>query len=106
MDALTRLFTTIESRKKADPEKSYTAKLINKGREKIAQKLGEEAVEAVIEAVKGDKKKLAEESADLLYHLLVVWVDAGLKPDDIWKVLEERMSYSGNDEKKRRKGGD
>lgn len=103
---LNRLFDTIETRRKADPDKSYTAKLFARGRAKIAQKLGEEATEAVIEAIQGDKRKLAEESADLLYHLLVVWADAGLRPADIYAVIEDRMNYSGVDEKKRRKGGD
>lgn len=106
VDVLTRLFETIEARRKADPESSYTAKLFAKGRAKIAQKLGEEATEAVIEAIHGDKHKLAEESADLLYHLLVVWADAGLKPADIWAVIEDRMAYSGHDKKRSRKGGD
>lgn len=104
-ETLSRLYTTIESRKKDDPEQSYTAKLFAKGRSKICQKLGEEAVEAVIEAMKGDKKALAEESADLLYHLLVVWADAGLKPDDVFRIIESRMGLSGLDEKKARKGG-
>ena len=106
VEVLTRLFQTIEARKKADPESSYTAKLFSKGRAKIAQKLGEEAVETVIEAMKGDKRALAEESADLLYHLLVVWSDVGLEPADIWAVVEDRMGYSGHDKKRARKGGD
>lgn len=105
-ESLTQLFATIESRKKGDPAKSYTAKLFSKGRAKIAQKLGEEATEAVIEAMQGDKKCLAEESADLLYHLLVLWADTGVKPADVWAIIEDRMSYSGNDEKRHRKGGD
>jgi phosphoribosyl-ATP pyrophosphohydrolase len=105
-EPLNRLFETIESRKKADPESSYTAKLFSKGRAKIAQKLGEEAVEAVIEAMKSDKELLAQESADLLYHLLVVWADVGVKPDDVWAIIEERMNYTGHDKKKLKKGGD
>jgi phosphoribosyl-ATP pyrophosphohydrolase len=106
VDVLSKLFETIEARRKADPESSYTAKLFSKGRAKIAQKLGEEATEAVIEAIQGDKQKLAQESADLLYHLLVVWADAGMKPADVWAVIEDRMAYSGNDKKRARKGGD
>src|SRR6202012_3174130 len=70
-ETLDRLYKAILDRRGADPETSYTAKLFHRGRAKIAQKLGEEAVETVIEAVAGDKEKLAEESADLLYHLLV-----------------------------------
>lgn len=102
---LNQLFETIEQRRKADPEKSYTAKLFARGRAKICQKLGEEAVEVVIDAVKGDKKALAEESADLLYHLLVVWADVGLKPADVWAVIEDRVGTSGIEEKRHRKGG-
>lgn len=105
LSILNTLFDTIEKRKKADPEKSYTAKLFAKGRAKIAQKLGEEAVESVIEAMKGDKIKLAEESADLLYHLLVTWADVGITPTDVAAVIEDRMHYTA-DEKKKRKGGD
>jgi phosphoribosyl-ATP pyrophosphohydrolase len=105
-ESLATLFSTIESRRKADPSKSYTAKLFGKGRAKIAQKVGEEATEAVIEGIQGDKKRLAEESADLLYHLLVLWADAGVKPGDVWTIIEDRMSYSGDDEKRHRKGGD
>lgn len=102
---LDELFSTIASRKDGDPEKSYTAKLFARGRGKIAQKLGEEAVESVIEVMKGDKEKLAEESADLLYHLLVAWAEVGVKPADVWAVIEGRMNQSGHDEKRARKGG-
>src|SRR5258707_14760345 len=76
-EALERLWRVIESRRGADPETSYTAKLFARGREKIAQKLGEEAVEVVIEGVKGDRAALVGESADLLYHLLVLWARPG-----------------------------
>ena len=98
------LFATIQSRKGADPESSNTARLFARGRAKIAQKLGEEAVETVIEAVRGDKAKLAEESADLLYHLLVLWADAGLDPAEVYAILESRAGISGIEEKKNRKG--
>ena len=68
---------------------------------KIAQKVGEEAVEALIEAVRGDKKALTEESADLMYHLLVLWADSKVKASDVWCILEERFDSSGGiDEKK------
>lgn len=99
---LDRLGELVESRKGGDPEASHTARLLARGTAKIAQKTGEEAVEAVIEAVRGDREKLAEESADLLFHLLVLWADAGLKPADIWRVLERRQGISGVDEKKAR----
>ncbi|MGE3232038.1 MAG: phosphoribosyl-ATP diphosphatase, partial [Hyphomicrobium sp.] len=93
----------IESRRGADPATSNTARLFAKGTDKIAQKLGEEAVEAVIEGVRGRKKDLALESADLLYHLLVLWADRGVKPADVWQALADREGISGVDEKKRRK---
>ncbi|HEY8874750.1 MAG TPA: phosphoribosyl-ATP diphosphatase, partial [Stellaceae bacterium] len=76
-EALERLWRVIESRRGADPATSYTAKLFARGTAKIAQKLGEEAVEAVIEGVKGDRAALVGESADLLYHLLVLWAALG-----------------------------
>lgn len=97
------LFQTIAGRRGADPASSYTAKLFSRGTAKIAQKVGEEAVEAVIEAMCRDKAKLAEESADLLYHLLVLWADAGIQPADVYAVLESREGRSGIDEKKARK---
>lgn len=106
LSILNTLFDTIEKRRKADPDKSYTAKLFAKGRAKIAQKLGEEATETVIEAMLGDKRKLAEESADLLYHMLVVWADVGIAPADVAAVIKDRMGYSGEEAKKHKKGGD
>src|ERR1700674_711033 len=100
---LDRLWQVIESRRGADPETSYTARLFSRGRAKIAQKLGEEAVEAVIEGVRGDRAALTGESADLLYHLLVLWADIGLTPDDIAAELARREGISGIAEKKGRK---
>jgi len=100
---LDRLYKVIESRRGADPATSNTARLFAKGTDKIAQKLGEEAVEAVIEGVRGRKKDLALESADLLYHLLVLWADRGVKPAEVWQALSDREGISGIDEKKRRK---
>ncbi len=102
-DRLERLWRVIESRRGADPATSYTARLLARGRAKIAQKFGEEAVEAVIEAVAGDRAALTRESADVLYHLLVVWAEAGLSPDDIAAELARREGTSGIDEKKARK---
>jgi phosphoribosyl-ATP pyrophosphohydrolase len=100
---LDRLYKVIESRKGADPARSGTARLFAKGTEKIAQKLGEEAVETVIEGVRGKKKELAAESADLLYHLLVLWADRELKPAEVWATLADREGISGVEEKKNRK---
>src|SRR5579863_8423956 len=102
-EALERLWRVIESRRGADPATSYTAKLFRRGRAKIAQKFGEEAVEAVIEGVKGDATALIGESADVLYHLLVLWADMGLSPADIAAELARREGVSGIAEKKARK---
>jgi phosphoribosyl-ATP pyrophosphohydrolase len=102
-EALQRLWQVIDSRRGGDPKTSYTAKLFARGRAKIAQKLGEEAVEAVIEGVRGDAGALTGESADVLYHLLVLWADMGLTPDDIAAELARREGTSGIAEKKGRK---
>src|SRR5665213_2003203 len=102
-DILARLWTVIESRHGAKPDSSYTAKLFARGRDKIAQKFGEEAVEAVIEGVRGDGPALTRESADVLYHLLVLWAANGIGPDDVAAELAHREGLSGIDEKKARK---
>jgi phosphoribosyl-ATP pyrophosphohydrolase len=101
-EILDRLFAVIDSRRGADPKSSYTAKLLSEGRARIARKFGEEAIEAVIAATEGDKAALTAESADVLYHLLVAWADAGLAPADIWAELERREGVSGIDEKNSR----
>jgi len=102
-DALERLWRVIEERRGADPQNSYTAKLFSRGTAKIAQKLGEEAVETVIEGVKGDRAALTGESADLLYHLFVLWAASGVAPADIAAELVRREGVSGINEKKGRK---
>jgi phosphoribosyl-ATP pyrophosphohydrolase len=94
-----RLFSIIESRRGSDPKVSYTAKLLRQGTPKCAKKLGEEAVEASIAAVSGDREGLIGESADVLYHLLVVWAACGITPADIYAALAARESRSGVDEK-------
>lgn len=96
---LGRLYETVAARKDADPSRSYTAELFARGRPKIAQKLGEEALETVIAALAGDKDMLAAESADLLYHLTVLWADAGVTPGDVWAKLAAREGTSGLEEK-------
>lgn len=96
---LDQLFAVIEGRKGADPDSSYTAKLFAKGRGKIAQKLGEEAVETVIAALSQTPRHVASESADLLYHLLVLWAEAGVSPDEVWAELARRQGISGIAEK-------
>jgi phosphoribosyl-ATP pyrophosphohydrolase len=99
---LDRLFTVIASRRGGDPETSHTAKLFAEGSAKIAQKLGEEAIETVIEGVRGDPERIIAESADLLYHLLVLWADWGVAPAQVWRALESREGRSGVAEKKSR----
>lgn len=99
---LDQLFATIASRQGADASTSYTAKLFAEGRAKIARKLGEEAVETTIAALSEGKERVASESADLLYHLLVLWADCGLAPADIWAALAARQGKSGIDEKNSR----
>jgi phosphoribosyl-ATP pyrophosphohydrolase len=101
-EVLDALYQTILARRGADPESSYTAKLLHKGIPKIAQKLGEEAVEAVIEAVRGERAALAGECADLLYHLLVLLAALDLPPAEIYAALDKRRGTSGIDEKKSR----
>jgi phosphoribosyl-ATP pyrophosphohydrolase len=96
---LEHLYQVILSRRGADPTQSNTAKLFAKGKKKIAQKLGEEAVETLIEGVKGDKDGVISESADLLYHLLVLWAALDVKPEEIWDALRAREGISGIAEK-------
>jgi phosphoribosyl-ATP pyrophosphohydrolase len=96
---LDRLYATIESRRGADPSTSYTAKLMARGREKLAHKLGEEATETIIEAIKGDREKLIAESADLLYHLLALWATLRIEPTAVWDELARREGVSGLVEK-------
>ena len=98
-EGLDRLFATIAARKDADPGQSYTAKLLAAGVEKCAKKFGEEATEAVIAAISRDKTELAKESADVLYHLAVLWAASGITPDDVYAVLKAREGQSGLDEK-------
>lgn len=98
-----RLEQVIETRKGADPKSSYVAKLFGKGREHIAKKVGEEAVETALAANVGGKQELVSESADLMFHLLVLLADAGLSLDDVAKELAQREGISGIDEKASRK---
>jgi phosphoribosyl-ATP pyrophosphohydrolase len=102
--ALDRLFATIAARQAAgDADQSYTAKLLSQGVEKCAKKFGEEAVETVLASVSGDKQHLAAESADVLYHLMVLWAAAGITPDDVYAALKAREGQSGLAEKASRK---
>src|SRR5471032_187890 len=91
---LDRLYVVIEGRKGADPDTSYTARLFSRGRRQIAKKLGEEAVEALIEGIRGDRPKLVGESADMLYHLLTLWASLNVKPKTVWAELARREGLS------------
>lgn len=102
-NVLTRLARTIESRKGEDEKKSYAAKLFARGPEKCAEKFGEEAVEAIIAAVKNDKKNLTEEAADVLFHLLIMLSARDVKWDDVLDELKRREGTSGIVEKQSRK---
>lgn len=99
MNTLEQLAATIELRKSDDPDKSWTAKLLAQGPEKCAEKFGEEAIEAIIEAVKGDGDALTREAADVLYHLLVMLTARNVPLSDVMKELERRQGTSGIDEK-------
>jgi phosphoribosyl-ATP pyrophosphohydrolase len=103
MSTLDRLAATIEARKGADPATSWTAKLLAKGPEKAAEKFGEEAIEAIIEAAKGDREKLTSEAADVLFHFLVMLASRDVKLSDVYAELERREGQSGIDEKAGRK---
>ena len=99
---LQRLFRTIESRKGGDVQSSYTASLLAKGTKAITAKITEEAEEVVRAALDETPQRLSAESADLLYHLLVLWAQAGVTPEDVWAELAAREGISGIEEKKSR----
>ena len=103
MSTIHDLWTVIESRRGQDPESSWTANILSKGPEYAAKKFGEEAVEAVIEAVKGDQTRLMSEAADVLYHLLVMLAASGVTLADVEAELARRQSQSGLDEKASRR---
>jgi phosphoribosyl-ATP pyrophosphohydrolase len=103
MDTLARLEATIAARRAASPDESYVARLNAKGLSKMAQKLGEEATEAVIAAVSGSNEELVGESADLLFHLLVLLDARGVSLDHVLAELERREGLSGLEEKASRK---
>ncbi len=105
MSILNDLAATIEARKGADPDSSWTAKLLAKGPEKCAEKFGEEAIEAIIEATKGDQAKLTAEAADVLYHLLVMLAARDVALEDVLAELARRQGISGIAEKAARPKG-
>ena len=102
-DVIDRLWAVVQDRRNADPAISHSARLLSRGTAKVAQKFGEEAVECIIEAVAGNNAALVAESADVLYHLLVLWVSAGLHPSEVWAELERREGVSGIAEKAMRR---
>ena len=96
---LDRLWTVVMSRRTANPAVSHSARLLSRGAAKVAQKFGEEAVECLIEAVAGNRDAVIAESADVLYHLIVLWVASGIRPDEVWDELKRREGISGIAEK-------
>lgn len=99
MSVLEDLFATIQARKGADPDTSWTAKLLSQGPAKAAEKFGEEAIEAIIEAVRGDRERLTAEAADALYHLLVMLAACDVTLDEVLEELARRQGRSGIAEK-------
>lgn len=105
-EILDALWGVVEARRAVgDVAHSHSARLLARGTPKVAQKLGEEAVECVIEATLGNRDATVLESADLLYHLILVWVDAGIRPEEIWAELARRQGLSGIAEKAARPKG-
>lgn len=98
-DSVDRLYDAVLAAKGSDPVVSRTARLLRAGRPKIAKKLAEEAVEVVIDAMHGDSDAVVRESADLLYHLVVVWAVSGVRPSDVWKEMNRREQLFGIAEK-------
>lgn len=98
-EILDRLWATVVERRSADPSKSHSARLLSRGTSKVAQKFGEEAVECLIEAVAKNPAAVITESADVLYHLTVLWVAAGVEPTEVWAELHRREGVSGITEK-------
>lgn len=98
-DSVARLYNAVISARGTDPTKSRTARLLRSGRAKIAKKLGEEAVEVVIDAMHGQTEAVVRESADLLYNLVVLWVHVGIRPDDVWAEMRRRERMFGIAEK-------
>jgi phosphoribosyl-ATP pyrophosphohydrolase len=96
---LDRLWSVVMSRRAADPAVSHSARLLSRGTAKVAQKFGEESVECLIEAVAGNNESVVAESADVLYHLIVLWVACDIRPDQVWEELKRREGISGIAEK-------
>ena len=98
---LEKLFDDLLKKKKFDKENSYTSSLLT-NKNLLGKKIGEESIEVILEYLDNNKNKIIKESADLLYHLVVVWISSNIKPADIWNELQKRKGVSGIDEKKSR----
>ena len=98
-DSITRLYHGALASRHDDPSTSRTARLLRSGRSKMAKKLAEEAIEVVIDAMHGDRDAVIKESADLIYNLVVLWVSAGIRPEDVWKEMDRRERLLGIAEK-------
>src|SRR3954469_12109703 len=98
-DSIERLYRAVLSAKDADPSVSRTARLLRAGRDKMAKKLAEEAIEVVIDATQGNTTAVIRESADLVYNLVVLWASAGVRPEDVWAEMERREQMLGIAEK-------
>ncbi len=98
-DSVARLYQAVIAVRSSDPAKSRTARLLRAGRAKMAKKLAEEAIEVVLDALLGQPEALVRESADLLYNLVVLWVHAGVHPDDVWAEMRRREQMFGIAEK-------
>ncbi len=98
-DSITRLYHAALACRHDDPSTSRTARLLRSGRSKMAKKLAEEAVEVVIDAMHGDRDAVVRESADLIYNLVVLWIAAGIRPEDVWKEMDRRERLLGIAEK-------
>ena len=98
-DSIERLYQAVLAARDLDPATSRTARLFQRGPAKMAKKLAEEAIEVVIDAMHGDRYAVIKESADLLYNLVVLWIAAGIRPEDVWKEMDRRERLLGIAEK-------
>ena len=98
-DSISRLYQAAHAARHDDPSTSRTARLLRAGRSKMAKKLAEEAIEVVIDAMHGDRYAVIKESADLLYNLVILWISAGIRPEDVWKEMDRRERLLGIAEK-------
>lgn len=101
-DILSLLYETLKDRKTADPTESYVAMLHRRGIDKIGGKIAEEAAELLMEAARDDRARCTEESADLLFHILVLWAHLEIPPSEVFHILEKRLGKSGHTEKSER----